>query len=386
MSPSEQGFHPVTRDGIWWDRLLLAGTMQGAVSPPVMIRRVVFFAGVLLACKRESAPSSAPPRPAPVAPADASRPGAPPPSSSAPLDPPAAPADFRESAQYLPQGPAVEGWTQSGAVRLVDAQHLYELIDGASDKYIAYGFRQLGRTDYRKAGSDLVVTVEVYDMGSVLGAFGQYSMILSEGRDPSTLQSQAVTHGGGGFLGSTQLVFWKGQHLVQINLTDNSDEPDEARMRAAAQEALPRFAARVAGMLPGGTVAPAPPPGIAPEGLVWGGLTYLANNAFGAERTGAAWVGHYRAPGGERYRVAVLARPNVEEARAAFTALRGSGATAVPGVGDEAFAARAPEGEVVVARRGSAVFVVGDPSGANLTPLAREAKRARLLEALSSLR
>lgn len=356
--------------------------MQAAVSPPVMIRRVVFVAGVLLACKRESAPTP-PPRTAPAL-VDAARPGAPPPST-APVDPPAAATAFRESAQYLPQGAAVEGWTQSGGVRLVDAQHLFELIDGASDKYIAYGFRQLARTDYRKANTDLVVTVEVYDMGAVLGAFGQFSMILSEGRDPSTLQPQAVTHGGGGFLGATQLVFWKGQHLVQINLTDNSDEPDEARMRAAAQEALPRFAARVAALLPGGAVAPAPPPGIAPEGLVWGGLTYLANNAFGAERTGAAWVGHYRAAGGERYRVAVLSRTSAEEARAAFTALRVGAVTPVPGLGDEAFAARAPEGEILVARKGLHVVVVADPAGANLTALPRDAKRERLRAALSSL-
>lgn len=350
-----------------------------------MTRRVVFVALALLSCKRESAPQRTPPpsvSPAVLARTDGA--AAPPPGAS-PVDP-ASPADaFRESARFLPQGAAVEGWAQSGAVRLVDAQHLYELIDGASDKYIAYGFRQLARTDYRRAGTELVVTVEVYDMGAVLGAFGQYSMILSEGRDPATMQPGAVALGGGGFLGSTQLVFWKGQHLVQVNLTDNSDDADEARMRAAAQEALPRFGARVAALLPGVTAAPAPPAGIAAEGLVWGGLTYLANNAFGAERTGPAWVGHYRAADGARYRLAVLARSSAEEARAAFTALRGTGAAALPGVGDEAFTARAPDGEIVVARKGTHVVVVGEGSGAGGTPLGRDARRDRLRAALSSL-
>ena len=83
------------------------------------------------------------------------------------------------------------------------------MIDGAGAKYIEYGFRQMARTDYRKSGTQLVVTAEVYDMGSPLGAFGQYSMLLSEGRDPATMQPRAVNHGGGGFLGTSQLVFWK---------------------------------------------------------------------------------------------------------------------------------------------------------------------------------
>lgn len=346
-----------------------------------MTRRAVYFAALLLACKRESAPVRTPP-PAPSSVVAAPEAGAPP---TAAVDPPAAAGAFRESARFLPQASAVTGWTQSGAVRLVDAQHLYELIDGAAEKYVSYGFRQLARTDYRQPRTSFVVTVEVYDMGAELGAFGQYSMILSDGRDPSTLQASAQALGGGGFLGSTQLVFWKGQHLVQVNLTDEGDEADEAAMRSVAAQALPRFGAAVAAALPGATSAPAPPAGLASEGMVWGGLSYLANSAFGAERTGPAWVGHYRSADGARYRLAVLSRANVEEARAAFSALRASGATAISGLGDEAFAARAPDGEVVVARRGSSVLVVGDPVGAGAAAPPREVKRARLQAALASL-
>ncbi|MEZ4392026.1 MAG: DUF6599 family protein [Polyangiales bacterium] len=345
-----------------------------------MIRRVVCFAALLLACKRESTPARTPP-PAPPA-SSASEAGAP---AGPAREPPAAAAAFREAGRFLPQGASVQGWTQSGTVRLVDAGHLYELIDGAAEKYVSYGFRQLARADYRQPQGTLVVTVEVYDMGAELGAFGQYSMILSDGRDPSTLQPSAQSLGAGGFLGSTQLVFWKGQHLVQVNLTDDGDDADEAAMRAAASASLPRFGAAVAALLPGSTAAPAPPAGLSAEGLVWGGMTYLANNAFGVERTGPAWVGHYRGDDGARYRLAVLTRPSVAEAHGVFSALRAAGATAIAGLGDEAFAGRVPEGEVVVARRGSAVVVVADPAGAGLTAPPRDAKRARLAAALSSL-
>jgi hypothetical protein len=348
-----------------------------------MTRRATLLAALLIACKREPAPARTPPpppTPPPSATADAAQ-GAP-----GGQDAPAPASAFREAARFLPQGTAVPGWRQSGAVRLVDAQHLYELIDGAAEKYVSYGFRQLARTDYRSAQGSSVVTVEVYDMAADLGAFGQYSMILSDGRDPLSLQPSAVALGGGGFLGATQLVFWKGRYLVQVNLTDEGDDADEAAMRAAAREALPRFGARIAATLEGGALAPPPPPGIAPEGLVWGGLTYLANNAFGAERTGTAWVGHYRAEDSTRYRLAVLPRTSAEEARAAFTALRGAGAAAVAGLGDEAFSVRGGEGEMLVARAGNRVLVVADPAGAGLTAPSLAAKQARLRAALSSLR
>ncbi len=347
-----------------------------------MTRRAALLAALLIACKREPAPARTPPPPPPPpsATADAA------PSAPSAQDAPAPASAFREAARFLPQGAAVTGWRQSGAVRLVDAQHLYELIDGAAEKYVSYGFRQLARTDYRPSQGSSVVTVEVYDMAADLGAFGQYSMILSDGRDPLSLQQSAVALGGGGFLGATQLVFWKGRYLVQVNLTDEGDDADEAAMRAAAREALPRFGERIAAGLEGGTQAPPPPPGIAPEGLVWGGLTYLANSAFGADRTGAAWVGHYRAPDNSRYRLAVLPRGTPDEARAAFTALRGAGATAVSGLGDEAFSVRGGDGELLVARAGNRVVVVADPVGPGLTAPTLAAKQARLRAALSSLR
>lgn len=290
------------------------------------------------------------------------------------VDPPAPAADFREAGQYLPQGAPVPSWSQSGAVRIVNGQDLFQLIDGAGEKYMAYGFRQLARTDYRKAGTQFAVTAEVYDMGSALGAFGQYSMLLSDGRDPATLEPQATPHGGGGFLGTSQLVFWKGRHLVQLNLTNENDDGDESALRAVAREALPPLAARIAATLPGETAAPVPA-ALPREGLVWGGATYLAQNALGVERSGAAWVGHYRGADGGRWRVALFERPDAAGARATAALFRGAQTAAVPGVGEEAFSSTGAAGEVLVARKGARVVVV---AGSGLEGVAVPPREARL--------
>ncbi len=341
------------------------------------------FALALAACKREPVPRpSTPPEqrtPAPPSNGSAS------PTPAAAFDPPAQAGDFRETGRFLPQGSPVAGWAQSGAVRLINGQDLFQLIDGAGEKYMAYGFRQLARTDYRKAGTELVVTTEVYDMGSPLGAYGQYSMMLGDARDPASLESQATQHGGGGFLGTSQLVFWKGQHLVQINLVDDSGERDENALRALARETLPAVAARVATALPGEITAPQPPQGFSRDGLVWGGLTYLAQSVFGVERTGPAWVGHYRSADGARYRVAHFVRGNGDEAHTLAGLFRGAHPTAVAGLGDEAFTAANDTGEFAVVRKGSTVLVLTDAGVQGLNAPPREARIERLRALVAAL-
>ncbi len=348
--------------------------------------RAPLIAFVVVACRRDPAPQTRAPRPlpqptpAPAVDGSASRPAIPGPA----FDPPAAASAFREAGQHLPQGAPAPSWSQSGSVRIVNGQDLFQLIDGAGEKYMAYGFRQLARTDYRKAGTQFAVTAEIYDMGSVLGAYGQYSMLLSDGRDPASLESQATNHGGGGFLGTSQLVFWKGQHLVQLNLTNENDDGDEASLRAVAREALPAFAERIAASLPGETVAPAPP-GLPRDGVVWGGMTWLAQSVLGVERTGSGWVGHYRGADGARWRAALLERPDAAAARPVVALFRGAQPAALAGVGDEAFASTGAAGEVLVARKGGRVVVVAGSGleGSALPP--REARVATLRAIVSAL-
>jgi len=270
-------------------------------------------------------------------------------------------------------------WTQSGGVRLfTGATELFQIIDGAGEKFMAYGFRQMARTDYRKPQSELVVTAEIYDMGSVLGAFGQYTMMMSDGRDPSTLEPQSQNVGGGGFLGTSQLTFWRGNYLVQLNLADDGGESEEAALRTAAREALVPLAARIAGSLPGATTAPTPGPGFPADEVVWGGTTYLANSVFGIDNTGAAWVAHCRNAAGRRYRVAVFSRDGVAPARALVATLRGTLGTAVPTLGDEAFWLTHPvAGELLVVRKGTRVWALGNPLGEPANALDRDGRVAR---------
>lgn len=268
-------------------------------------------------------------------------------------------------------------------MRFAAGQELFQLIDGAGEKYIRYGFHDLARTEYRGAHPSQVVTVEIYDMATPLGAFGQYSMLLSDERDPATMEPRATRHGNGGFLGGSQLVFWKAKYLVQVNFMDE-DSGDETALAADAQRTLPAFATAVANAIPSDPQpAPTAPAALPTTGLVWGGLTRLADNVFGLANTGAAWVGHYRAPSGARYRLALFDSATEADARRLVATLRTPQAVGIPSLGDDAFSVTREQGEVTFVRSGSTLLALADALPTAPQSLAHAERIAALRAALA---
>ena len=75
--------------------------------------------------------------------------------------------------------PKVEGWLQEGEVSVYDAESLWEYINGAAELFIDYGIETC-RTSDLSAGN-IAVTVDLYDMGSPLNAFGIFNLESSGG-------------------------------------------------------------------------------------------------------------------------------------------------------------------------------------------------------------
>jgi len=68
--------------------------------------------------------------------------------------------------------PQIEGWTQTGEVRVYTAENLWEYIDGAAVLFEEYGVRTCTSADL--VAEDLSVTVDLYEMGSPLAAVGVF--------------------------------------------------------------------------------------------------------------------------------------------------------------------------------------------------------------------
>lgn len=69
--------------------------------------------------------------------------------------------------------PEIEGWHPEGKVKIFRRGDLWEYINGAAEQFVMYGFQILRYREFSKG--DRMITVEIYDMGSPLNAFGIYT-------------------------------------------------------------------------------------------------------------------------------------------------------------------------------------------------------------------
>lgn len=130
-------------------------------------------------------------------------------------------------------GPAeVGGWIWDGVEERYNERNLFDFIDGAAELYLAYNFRDLTVTRYRKNRRPLL-EAQVYRMGSTEDAFGIFTF---ERQDPEAGIGQGSEFGGG------MLRFWKGDYFVSV--FGEGEGPD---VEAAVLELGQRIASSIKG-------------------------------------------------------------------------------------------------------------------------------------------
>jgi hypothetical protein len=140
----------------------------------------------------------------------------------------------------------VPGWTMEGKVATYNPDNLYRYINGEAELYLPYGFKKAATVRYVKAATssggpqENGLVVNIFEMGSLLDAFGIYSNYRS-----STLPQMKV--GADGFLDETELMFYQGRYFVQIETSGTLTQ--EASLFQSCAEA-------VSGNLPGGREKP----------------------------------------------------------------------------------------------------------------------------------
>lgn len=119
-------------------------------------------------------------------------------------------------AALLPARDEVPGWAMSKQPRSFKAANLWQFIDGAADRYLAYGFEELATSEYVQDGTGLQVLVDIYRMQDVLNAFGIYT----QERNP---EYQFLKIGNEGYVTGTTLNFWIGSYYVKITAFEEKD-------------------------------------------------------------------------------------------------------------------------------------------------------------------
>ena len=92
------------------------------------------------------------------------------------------------------------------AVRFYSS-NLYQYMDGGADIYLKYGLVAMAHREYKRAGVD--ATVDVFDMGDPLKAFGMYSAERSP-------EYHFVDIGAEGYSSESTLNFLQGRYYVRL--------------------------------------------------------------------------------------------------------------------------------------------------------------------------
>ena len=69
--------------------------------------------------------------------------------------------------------PDLKDWSPESDVQTYEPGTLWEIINGAAEQFLAFGFEEMTMRDLKSG--DLIVTVYLYDMGTPLNAFGIYA-------------------------------------------------------------------------------------------------------------------------------------------------------------------------------------------------------------------
>ena len=154
--------------------------------------------------------------------------------------------------------------------------NLYEYLDGGAEAYHRYGMVALAHQEYRAGGTD--VTVDIYDMGDALRAFGIYSAERSPGY-------HFIPVGAEGYSNEGMLNFVQGNYYVKL-LGFSDDGKSASALNAAAQS--------VSAKIGGGRSLPRPIPWLPSNGLVERSEKYILNAPLGHKFLSPAVTAIYR--------------------------------------------------------------------------------------------
>lgn len=207
----------------------------------------------------------------------------------------------RGGASAAPQSalPQVPGWTLAEAPRTYLPGTLFEYIDGAAENYLSYDFQELAVANYKSGKTSATLTIEIYDMGSDLNAFGIYSSERFPG-------SPLIAVGTQGYLEEGTLNFVIGPDYVKL-LCFDCGESAETVLKTFAEGIEKKV--KVRGSLP-------PALALFPkEGLVAESEKFIRQNVLGYGFLHDGYLASYRTGGQEFELFIIVGKDDAEAAK-----------------------------------------------------------------------
>ncbi len=194
--------------------------------------------------------------------------------------------------------PRLADWKPAEEARAYDPASLFEYIDGAAEAYISYDFKELVVGNYLHGTSKATMTVEIYDMGTPLDAFGIYSAERSP-------DSRFLAVGVQGYMDEGSLNFLAGRYYVKLLGYEGGDRTESY---------LNAYAAAIVSKIKDPAAFPALLKAFPAEGLVANSEKYIARNFMGFKFLNRGYGASYKRDGQEFDAFVIEARSAEETA------------------------------------------------------------------------
>lgn len=186
--------------------------------------------------------------------------------------------------QLLPEIPDGSDWTWADPPTLYRTENLFEYLNGGAPQYLSYGFVSLVNARYAYQGRDLnSVTLDIFDMGSQLGAYGIYS----SGR-PREISKRSW--GAEGYRSGTVAAAWKGR--IYVHGSADEDTPPLI-------EKLEMLMDQAAAVIPGESNLPSELALLPVTRFIAGSDRYIGKNLLGHSFLPGGFLAHYDLDGSE---------------------------------------------------------------------------------------
>jgi hypothetical protein len=220
----------------------------------------------------------------------------------------------------LPETNTVAGWTVSGKIRTYNRETLFDYIDGSSEYFFTYSFKEVAVGRYADAAG-AEISVEVWQLADAADAFGLFS-----GRPgiPSTSLGAA---GGATLETESRLIFWQNHYYVTVTALDS-----------ASDAVLRGFGEFISKKLPAGGEPPALIAGLPAGGLIAGSPKYFhqelaiqdklwlgGENLLGLGTDAGCAYAEYQLGGGD-WQLLLVQYPEAARAQAGLLALKSGAA------------------------------------------------------------
>jgi len=239
-------------------------------------------------------------------------------------------------------------WKVEGQPYGFHPQNLYEYINGQAEFFIAFGFIELKGANFTcVSGGNDTVTIDIYDMGNKLNAFGVFQS--KRGGQASALNVGAASTGSDGYLS-----FYKDRFFVEIQAYI-TDEKQKHRVE--------NLAANITAQLPGDNTPPSELFYLPEKNRIAGSERYIKGGILGHAFLDRGMVCDYRIQG-QKVTAFVAIFPSPRDAVHAVKQHRSfllkSGEKCMPfdGVGNHGFVSEEPYHQKIIETQVGA-FVAG---------------------------